>query len=242
MVVRRKRGSTSNKFVITLFIISLLLIFWAIFVVCKFAALRSEPKVVEYVNEPKLVSENFTKKQVKYNSTEKKEHHVAYDKDYLKITGEMRSGKVNMFGTPSERNLLNSSFDIVLNIKNFNAKSENDELESMMTMFFVRSIEKYFVPFNLSGKIYVLVQAKNRTFFPNWHNGRLNIVGYEEIFPSPENNLPVANLNAVEANLRSIPGISNNFFFFNKFTYLKDYVSISNYLTLDGKIKVCKYK
>lgn len=169
-----------------------------------------------------------------------KERYALHDEGYLKIAEKMSSGKFNSFGTPSERDLSKQPFDVVLNLKSFDLGTSRKGLEAMLLKFFVRSIEKFFVPYNPRGKMHILVQAKNKSYLSGWLSNRVRIVGYDEIFPSPEYNLPTMNINSVETSLRSVPGISNNFFFFKELTFLKGFLSVSKFLSLDGKVKLCK--
>lgn len=240
MLNRRKpKASTKRRTVILVGGICALLL-WVIFVVVQFSSLPGGRESTAHVNTPKHTGNVRSVDDLDINFSAQKMNRVAYDKDYLKIIGGVCKGETEPFGTSSERNVSGQPIDIVLDVNDFNTKPGSVGLYSMLVMFFLRSIEKYFVFFNPHGKIRVLLPVKDENAFSEWQNGKVVVVGYDEIFPSPDNNLPTSNPNAVKANLRSIPGISNNFVFFEKFTFLKDFLSVSKFLTLDGKIKICK--
>ena len=105
--------------------------------------------------------------------------------------------------------------------------------------FSVRSIEKY-VPF-----------ARNIIFVtngqvPSWyddspnakHNGR--IVTHRQIFPNPPTDLPTFNSNAIEANLRNIPGIPECVLYLNDDFFVGRPLKISDFVAKDGTLRLCK--
>lgn len=217
------------------------LLLWVVFVVVHFSSLpsgRESPDhvdMLEYINNaPRSVNNRDG------SFSSQKTPQMVHDKDYLKVTEEVHGGEKTPFGSASERNVSPQPIDIVLNLDGFNTKPGSAGLYSMLVMFFVRSIEKYLLFFSPHGKIHVLLPDKNGTTFSEWRDGRVAVVGYDEIFPSPENNLPNTNPNAVKANLRNVPNVSSNFIFFDKLTFLKDFLSITKILTPDEKIKICK--
>ena len=105
--------------------------------------------------------------------------------------------------------------------------------------FSVRSIEKY-VPF-----------ARNIIFVtngqvPSWyddspdakHNGR--IVTHRQIFPSPPTDLPTFNSNAIEANLRNIPGLPECVLYLNDDFFVGRPLKITDFVAKDGTLRLCK--
>ena len=105
--------------------------------------------------------------------------------------------------------------------------------------FSVRSIEKY-VPF-----------ARNIIFVtngqvPSWyddspnakHNGR--IVTHRQIFPNPPTDLPTFNSNAIEANLRNIPGLPECVLYLNDDFFVGRPLKISDFVAKDGTLRLCK--
>ena len=107
--------------------------------------------------------------------------------------------------------------------------------------FSVRSIEKY-VPF-----------ARNIIFVtngqvPSWyddspdakHNGR--IVTHRQIFPSPPTDLPTFNSNAIEANLRNIPGLPECVLYLNDDFFVGRPLKITDFVAKDGTLRLCKKK
>lgn len=237
--VKRRKIRSNTKKVFIVACITFVLAIWFIFTVVRVSSLHAKSKVRKRLEVPKRLS-SPSREHLNVSLQNQREPRIAYDKDYLGVIERMRSGKANEFGSPSERDISKNPIDIVLNIDSFGANYTSTGLESMVTMFCMRSIEKYFMPFNSRGKVYALVQTKNDMTFSEWQNGGINVIGYNEIFPSPDNNLPTGHTNAVKANLRNIPNISSNFFFFEKFVFLKDFVSISKFLTMNGKTKICK--
>lgn len=63
---------------------------------------------------------------------------------------------------------------------------------------------------------------------------RIIRVGHEDIFPDPSV-LPVFNSRAIEANLHRIPGLSENFLYFNDDFFLCKPVEKTDFFTLNGK-------
>ena len=107
--------------------------------------------------------------------------------------------------------------------------------------FSVRSIEKY-VPF-----------ARNIIFVtngqvPSWYDDSLNpkhngrIVTHSQIFPNPPTDLPTFNSNAIEANLRNIPGIPECVLYLNDDFFVGRPLKISDFVAKDGTLRLCKIK
>lgn len=79
----------------------------------------------------------------------------------------------------------------------------------------LRSIEMY-APW--ARKVYLVVNNPNPNHMPGWLNTkdqRIVIVGVADIFPDPRNQVPTANINAVEVNLHRIKGLSKRFIYMN---------------------------
>jgi hypothetical protein len=81
-----------------------------------------------------------------------------------------------------------------------------------------------------------IVTANQR---PNWlvEHPKVSIVSHAEIFPEP-GVLPTFNSHAIEACLHRIPGLSENFLYFNDDVFLGREVDVSSFFTVKGLSKV----
>lgn len=93
--------------------------------------------------------------------------------------------------------------------------------------FMFRSIEKYASWVN---HIYIVTDKQK----PNWLNiqdNNITIVDHEEIMDAED--LPTFNSSAIELNIHKIPGLSENFVYFNDDMFLIDYVQPEDFF-IDG--------
>lgn len=101
----------------------------------------------------------------------------------------------------------------------------NDELR-----FVLRSIEAFAPWIN---RIYIVTNGQ----IPSWFNAcqdKVSIVTHREIFQDSDN-LPAFNSNAIEWHLRHIPGLSENFLYFNDDTFLGRPLSLSDFKDEKGR-------
>lgn len=81
-----------------------------------------------------------------------------------------------------------------------------------------------------------IVTAGHRPVWLDSDHSRIRVVSHAEIFPNA-NDLPTFNSHAIEACLHRIPGLSENFLYFNDDVFLGGETSIDSYFTKAGLIK-----
>lgn len=91
----------------------------------------------------------------------------------------------------------------------------------------------YFAPF--VNKIYIVTNGQ----VPQWlrSHPKIKIVTHKEIFPN-QRHLPTFNSMAIECHLHKIPGLSENYVYFNDDMFLGRKILPSDLFTKDGKMKV----
>ncbi|KAJ5814842.1 hypothetical protein N7474_006619 [Penicillium riverlandense] len=101
---------------------------------------------------------------------------------------------------------------------------DNDELR-----YSVRSLEKY-APW--IRQIYLVTNGQ----VPSWldpDNPRIKVISHSEIFEN-SSHLPVFSSSSIESNLDRIPGLSDNFLYFNDDVFLAAPISPDDYITPSG--------
>lgn len=114
------------------------------------------------------------------------------------------------------------------------ASAANDEryLDRDELKYSLRSLALY-APFVRN--IYIVTHGHR----PSWlvdDDDRIRVVPHSEIFPDPSV-LPTFNSHAIEASLHRIPGLSENFIYFNDDVFLGRDAEPSDFLTMAGLIK-----
>ncbi len=96
----------------------------------------------------------------------------------------------------------------------------------------LRSILKFAPFFN---HIYIVTMNQK----PHWllDHPKITIVDHAEIFKNPED-LPTFNSQAIESNIYRIPNLSEHFIYFNDDVFLGQPVAVSDFFSLEGKVKV----
>ena len=84
----------------------------------------------------------------------------------------------------------------------------------------LRSIAKYA---NWVNKIYIVCDDIQKPSFVNEENPKIQIIKHSQIIPNQY--LPVFNSVAIEANIHHIPGLQENFLYFNDDMFVGDYIT-----------------
>ena len=117
-----------------------------------------------------------------------------------------------------------------------NKKTNNDGIVSYRVRelnelkYSLRSIEKYIPWVN---NIYIVVDRQKPKWL-NLNNPKIHIINHSDIFPD-KSHLPTFNSQAIECNLHRIPGLTENFIYFNDDMFLGNHVSKSDLIMADGR-------
>jgi hypothetical protein len=105
---------------------------------------------------------------------------------------------------------------------------ENDELK-----FSLRSLEK-FMPW--VSKIYIVTNGERPEWLKKGHP-KISVVSHTQIYKN-KRDLPTYNSVSIEFNIHRIPGLSNQFIYFNDDMLLNDHVNVSDFWTRTGGYKL----
>jgi hypothetical protein len=98
----------------------------------------------------------------------------------------------------------------------------------------LRSINKYGT---CLGKIFIVVSHGQRPTWLNTKHPSIKIIDDDTIFENKQN-LPCFNSNAIECQLHKIPGLSDQFLYFNDDTYLGNQLEYSDVIDANGLLQL----
>lgn len=116
-----------------------------------------------------------------------------------------------------------------------NVSAANPErfMDRQELRYSLRALE-LFAPFVRD--IYIVTADQHPSWLAKDHP-RVRVVSHREIFPD-ESMLPTFNSHAIEACLHRIPGLSENFLYFNDDVFVGQEVDVSDFFTIAGQAKV----
>lgn len=120
-------------------------------------------------------------------------------------------------------------------VQTANASAANAErfIDRQELRYSLRALE-LFAPFVRD--IYIVTAGQHPEWLAKDHP-RVRVVSHREIFPD-ESMLPTFNSHAIEACLHRIPGLSENFLYFNDDVFVGQEVEASDFFTIAGQAKV----